>query len=31
VKVTFGYVATEDGDVARLVVARTAQKQPDKK
>jgi hypothetical protein len=31
VKVTVGYVATDDGDVARLVVVRTAQKQPDKK
>jgi hypothetical protein len=30
VKVTVGYVSTDDGDVARLVVVRT-QKQPDKK
>lgn len=30
VKVTVGYVTTDDGDVARLVVVRT-QKQPDKK
>jgi hypothetical protein len=31
VKVTVGYVTTDDGDVARLVVVRTSQKQPDKK
>jgi len=31
VKVTVGYVTTDDGDVARLVVVRTAQKQSDKK
>jgi hypothetical protein len=31
-KVTVGFVTTDDGeDVARLVVVRTAQKQPDKK
>ena len=30
-KVTVGYVTTDDGDVARLVVVRTSQKQPDKK
>ena len=30
-KVTVGFVKTDDGDVARLVVVRTAQKQPDKK
>jgi hypothetical protein len=30
-KVTVGFVKTEDGDVARLVVVRTAQKPPDKK
>jgi hypothetical protein len=29
-KVTVGYVTTDDGDVARLIVVRT-QKQPDKK
>ncbi len=31
VKVTVGYVTTDDGDVARLVVVRTSQKQPEKK
>jgi hypothetical protein len=31
VKVTVGYVTTDDGDVARLVVVRTSQKQSDKK
>jgi hypothetical protein len=33
VKVTVGYVTTDDGDVARLVVVRASasQKQPDKK
>lgn len=31
VKVTVGYVATDDGDVARLVVVRTSQKAPEKK
>ena len=31
VKVTVGYVTTDDGDVARLVVVRTSQKPPDKK
>jgi hypothetical protein len=31
VKVTVGYVTTDDGDVARLVVVRTSQKAPDKK
>jgi hypothetical protein len=31
VKVTVGYVTTDDGDVARLVVVRTSQKQGDKK
>ncbi len=31
VKVTVGYVATEDGDVARLVVVRTSQKPSEKK
>jgi hypothetical protein len=30
-KVTVGFVTTEDGDVARLVVVRTGQKPPDKK
>jgi hypothetical protein len=30
-KVTVGFVKTDEGDVARLVVVRTAQKQPDKK
>ncbi len=30
-KVTVGFVKTDDGDVARLVVVRAAQKQPDKK
>jgi hypothetical protein len=30
-KVTVGFVTTDDGDVARLVVVRTAQKQPEKK
>lgn len=30
-KVTVGYVTTDDGDVARLVVVRTSQKQGDKK
>jgi len=30
-RVTVGFVKTDDGDVARLVVVRTAQKQPDKK
>ena len=30
-KVTVGYVTTDDGDVARLVVVRTSQKQPAKK
>lgn len=31
VKVTVGFVTTDEGDVARLVVVRTAQKQPEKK
>jgi hypothetical protein len=31
VKVTVGYVTTEDGDVARLVVVRTSQKPSEKK
>jgi hypothetical protein len=31
VKVTVGYVTTDDGDVARLVVVRTSQKPADKK
>jgi hypothetical protein len=31
VKVTVGFVTTDEGDVARLVVVRTAQKPPDKK
>jgi hypothetical protein len=31
VKVTVGYVTTDDGDVARLVVVRTSQKSADKK
>lgn len=31
VKVTVGYVTTDEGDVARLVVVRTSQKQPEKK
>jgi hypothetical protein len=31
VRVTVGYVASEDGDVARLVVVRTSQKASDKK
>jgi hypothetical protein len=30
-KVTVGYVTTDDGDVARLVVVRTSQKPADKK
>jgi len=30
-KVTVGFVTTDQGDVARLVVVRPAQKQPDKK
>jgi hypothetical protein len=30
-RVTVGYVTTDDGDVARLVVVRTSQKPPDKK
>ena len=30
-KVTVGFVTSDDGDVARLVVVRTAQKQPEKK
>jgi hypothetical protein len=30
-KVTVGFVTTDEGDVARLVVVRTAQKQPEKK
>jgi hypothetical protein len=30
-KVTVGYVTTDEGDVARLVVVRTTQKQPEKK
>jgi hypothetical protein len=30
-KVTVGYVTTDNGDVARLVVVRTSQKPPDKK
>jgi hypothetical protein len=30
-KVTVGYVTTDDGDVARLVVVWTSQKQPAKK
>ena len=30
-KVTVGFVTTDDGDVARLVVVRTAQKQTEKK
>jgi len=30
-KVTVGFVTTDDGDVARLVVVRTSQKQPEKK
>ena len=30
-KVTVGYVTTDDGDVARLVVVRTSQKQSEKK
>jgi hypothetical protein len=31
VKVTVGYIASDDGDVARLVVVRAVQKQPEKK
>jgi hypothetical protein len=31
VRVTVGYVASDDGDVARLVVVRAVQKPPDKK
>jgi hypothetical protein len=31
VKVTVGYVTTDDGDVARLVVVRSSQKPPEKK
>jgi hypothetical protein len=31
VKVTVGYVTTDDGDVARLVVVRTSQKASEKK
>jgi hypothetical protein len=31
VKVTVGYVTTDDGDVARLVVVRSSQKPSDKK
>ena len=31
VRVTVGFVTTDDGDVARLVVVRAAQKQPEKK
>ena len=31
VRVTVGYVASDDGDVARLVVVRTSQKASDKK
>jgi hypothetical protein len=31
VRVTVGYVASDNGDVARLVVVRTSQKAPDKK
>jgi hypothetical protein len=30
-KVTVGFVKTDDGDIARLVVVRTVQKPPDKK
>ena len=30
-RVTVGYVTSDDGDVARLVVVRTSQKPPDKK
>jgi hypothetical protein len=30
-KVTVGFVTADEGDVARLVVVRTAQKQPEKK
>jgi hypothetical protein len=30
-KVTVGFVTTDEGDVARLVVVRTAQKAPEKK
>jgi hypothetical protein len=30
-KVTVGFVTTDEGDIARLVVVRTAQKPPDKK
>lgn len=30
-KVTVGYVTTDDGDVARLVVVRSSQKTPEKK
>jgi hypothetical protein len=30
-KVTVGFVTTDDGDVARLVVVRSAQKPPEKK
>jgi hypothetical protein len=30
-KVTVGYVTTDDGDVARLIVVRTSQKPADKK
>ncbi|MGA2213417.1 MAG: hypothetical protein ABSH31_09100 [Bryobacteraceae bacterium] len=30
-KVTVGFVKSDDGDVARLVVVRTAQKPPEKK
>jgi hypothetical protein len=30
-KVTVGFVTSDDGDVARLVVVRTAQKPPEKK
>lgn len=31
VRVTVGYVVTDEGNVARLIVVRTAQKQPEKK
>jgi hypothetical protein len=31
VRVTVGYVSSDDGDVARLIVVRTAPKQSDKK
>jgi carbonic anhydrase/acetyltransferase-like protein (isoleucine patch superfamily) len=30
-KVTVGFVTTDEGDIARLVVVRPAQKPPDKK